>query len=65
MLASQNIQRSFFGLQGDERFDEIFDEFRHELISMEEVNEGQLQDLQRQAGQLRQKVELLQKKPNK
>jgi hypothetical protein len=52
-------------LQGDERFDEIFDEFRHELISMEVVNEGQLQDLQRQAGQLRQKVELLQKKPNK
>jgi hypothetical protein len=43
----------------------LFEEFKQELIRIEEVDMDQLSSLQKQAALLHQKVEALQKKPNK
>lgn len=51
--------------QNDDCFEDLFDKFRDELVRSEEVDPGKNSSLQKEVSHLYQKIEALQKKPNR
>jgi hypothetical protein len=52
-------------MQGEDNYDDLYEEFRQDLIRVEELDMDQLDSLKKQAYQLQQKVDTFLKKPNR